>query len=56
MILILVISGCSFWLLILFSVLKLACIEVKKLLNVFAHTVGSKIGLASSSFMKSVHA
>ena len=32
--LILFTSGCSLWSLILFSVLKLLCMEVKKLLNV----------------------
>ena len=53
--LILFTQGRSLWSLILFSVLKVLCMEVKKLLNVLAHTFGSKIGLPSSSLIKSVH-
>ena len=40
---------------LLFAVLKVLCIEVKKLLNVFAPISGSTIGLPSSSLIKYVH-
>ena len=43
-------------LLILLSVLKVSCTEVKKLLNVFAATSRSKIGLPPSSLIKLVQA
>ena len=43
-------------LLILVSVLKDLCTEVKKLLNVFAATLGSKIGIPSLSLIKLVQA
>ena len=40
---------------LLFAVFKVLCIEVQKLLNVFAAVSGSTTGLPSSSLIKFVH-